>query len=252
MRRPELLFLAPLSVLASWIAVQAHDIHVAAAARQRSALVAEEQEAPAPVHNKPKTRDPAIVSRARDNDLGAGEEAAPGTVRPSREPAPLRDLGEIRRRLVQNVAGTYIGDILAARDSNIARWPDRTSRPLRVWIQPTDTAHDWNPANVDQVRDAFTTWVAAGSGVPFTFVTDSASADVHVTWVVKSHFEEQISGKTMWARNENWWIVDANIAIALHRRITGRRSIHEPSERLRCTRSGTSSASITARTRRTS
>ncbi len=214
MRRPELLFLAPLSVLASWIAVQAHDLHVAAAARERAPSVAEEQESPAPVRNQPKTRDPAIVSRARDNDLGSGEEAAPGTIRPSREPAPVRDLGEIRRRLVQNVAGTYIGDILGARDSNIARWPDRTSRPLRVWIQPTDTAHDWNPANVDQVRDAFTTWVAAGSGVPFTFVTDSASADVHVTWV--DHFEEQISGKTMWARDENWWIVDANIAIALH------------------------------------
>jgi predicted Zn-dependent protease len=50
--------------------------------------------------------------------------------------------------------------------------------------------------------------------VSFTFVVDSASADVHVTWV--DHFEEQISGKTMWARDENWWIVDANIALALH------------------------------------
>ena len=69
-------------------------------------------------------------------------------------------LGEIRRRLSQNEAGTYIGDILAARDSNIARWPDRTSRPLRVWIQSADSAHDWNPAYPDQVRDAFTTWVS--------------------------------------------------------------------------------------------
>jgi predicted Zn-dependent protease len=136
-------------------------------------------------------------------------------VRASREPAPVRDLGEIRRRLIENQAGTYIGDILAERDSNIARWPDRLStKPLRVWIQFADKLPDWNPVYVGQVRDAFTTWVGAGAPVPFTFVNDSSQGDVHVTWV--DHFDEQISGKTMWARDDNWWIVDANIAIALH------------------------------------
>jgi len=214
MRRPELLLLAPLCVIASWIAVQAHEVSVHAVSREHAALAAEPQEPPATARERSPSTVRAVASRPRANETSAGEEAAPGLVRPSREPAPVRDLSEIRRRLMQNEAGTYIGDILAARDSNIARWPDRTSRPLRVWIQPTDTAHDWNPANVPQVRDAFTTWQAAGSPVPFTFVTDSASADVHVAWV--DHFEEQISGKTMWARDENWWIVDANIAIALH------------------------------------
>jgi predicted Zn-dependent protease len=135
-------------------------------------------------------------------------------VRSSREPAPTRDLSEIRRLLVENQTGTYIGDILAERDSNIARWPDRTNRPLHVWIQSADNLPDWNPAYVGQVRDAFTTWVSAGAPVPFTFVMDSSAGDVHVTWV--DHFDEQISGKTMWARDDNWWIVDANIAIALH------------------------------------
>jgi hypothetical protein len=214
MRRPELLFLAPLSVIASWIAVQAHEVRVAAAARAQVAPAAEQEQTPAPMRPRSGTLAPESVPRARDSETSTGEEASPGLVRSSREPAPVRDLAEIRRRMLQNEAGTYIGDILLARDSNIARWPDRTSRPLRVWIQPTDTAHDWNPANVPQVRDAFTTWQAAGSPVPFTFVSDSTSADVHVTWV--DHFEEQISGKTMWARDENWWIVDANIAIALH------------------------------------
>jgi hypothetical protein len=216
MRRPELLFLAPLSVIASWIAVQAHELHVASTSRLNVAEVAEPRLEPRSRH--PETARPAappsaVVSHARDVDGAASEEAA-ATVRRTREPAPVRDLDVIRRRLIENQAGTYIGDILNARDSSIARWPDRTARPLRVWIQSPDTSHDWNPAYGAQVRDAFTTWEAAGSPVPFNFVTDSASADVHVTWV--DHFDEQISGKTLWARDENWWIVDANIAIALH------------------------------------
>lgn len=132
----------------------------------------------------------------------------------SHEPPPVRDPDQIRRRLAENEIGTYITDILRSRDSNIARWPDRTSRPLRVWIQSADSLHDWSATYPGQVRDAFTTWVSAGAPVPFTFVIDSSAADVHVTWV--DHFEEQISGKTMWARDDNWWIVDANIAIALH------------------------------------
>jgi hypothetical protein len=43
---------------------------------------------------------------------------------------------------------------------------------------------------------------------------DSGDADVHVTWI--DHFAEPISGKTLWARDQSWWIVDANITIALH------------------------------------
>jgi hypothetical protein len=215
MRRPELLFLAPLSIIASWIALQAHEVHVSSSGRASEAEVTEPRAVPGPrrraavAHATPAS---TVVSRAGDAEPSSEEALA--TVRHAHEPPPVRDLGLIRRRLVENQAGTYIGDILAARDSNIARWPDRTSRPLRVWVQSADSAHDWNPIYVAQVRDAFTTWQAAGSPVPFNFVTDSGAADVHVTWV--DHFEEQISGKTLWARDENWWIVDANIAIALH------------------------------------
>lgn len=213
MRRPEFFFLAPLLAIAGWIAIQARDVRAAATPRPalsdaslaRAAAVPERPSYPA----VPRPPQPVVPSGFADGAVGGPD------VRTSREPAPVRDLGEIRRRLIENQVGTYIGDILAERDSNIARWPDRTSsRPLRVWIQSADKLPDWNPAYVGQVRDAFTTWVSAGAPVPFTFVVDSAAGDVHVTWV--DHFDEQISGKTMWARDDNWWIVDANIAIALH------------------------------------
>jgi predicted Zn-dependent protease len=213
MRRVDLVLLGPLLAIGAWVAVQAHDVHAGAAVRQSAAALAE----PLPVGARAM---PAAFVRTIDRTvmrgrIAAGDAAAAAPeVKASREPPPVRDMDEIHRRLSQNEAGTYIGDILLARDSNVARWPDRTSHPLRVWVQALPALADWNPAYPGQVRDAFSTWEAAGAPVPFTFVVDSAAADVHVTWV--DHFEEQISGKTMWARDDNWWIVDANIAIALH------------------------------------
>jgi hypothetical protein len=216
MRRPELLLLAPLFAIAAWIAVQARDVR-AAIASDRGGLSAASLAVPTPVITRsspaPKSITSAVTSSATSSSYTDGGVAG-ADVKTSREPAPVRDLGEVRRRLIENQIGTYIGDILNERDSNIARWPERNSRPLRVWVQSADKLADWNPVYVNQVRDAFTTWVSSGAPIPFTFVLDSGAADVHVTWV--DHFDEQISGKTMWARDDNWWIVDANIAIALH------------------------------------
>jgi hypothetical protein len=216
MRRPELLLLAPLVAIGTWIAVQARDVRAAGAGRPGLSAASLATPEPATPSRRPARSRPGSTGKTGiDTPSGFADGGLAGTdVGTSREPAPMRDLGEIRRRLIENQIGTYIGDILAERDSNIARWPDRSSHPLHVWIQSADSLHDWNPAYVAQVRDAFTTWVSAGAPIPFSFVVDSTAADVHVTWV--DHFDEQISGKTMWARDDNWWIVDANIAIALH------------------------------------
>ena len=56
------------------------------------------------------------------------------------------------------------------------------------------------------------------TGIPlsFSFVYDSSNADVHVTWI--DRFDEQISGKTLWAHDDDWWIVEANIVLAVHHR----------------------------------
>ena len=42
----------------------------------------------------------------------------------------------VRRAIRRGENGTYISEILRARDSALARWPDRFGDPLRVWIQP--------------------------------------------------------------------------------------------------------------------
>jgi hypothetical protein len=125
-----------------------------------------------------------------------------------------RDAGEIKRRLRQAEPGTYIGEVLLTRDSALSRWHEHLDRPLRVWIQPDPGIRDWDPTFVQQVRAAFLTWSATGIPVRFRFVADSSHADAHVVFV--DHFSEAISGKTRWARDDGWWIVDADVTLAVH------------------------------------
>jgi hypothetical protein len=121
---------------------------------------------------------------------------------------------DLERLLEQSRHDTYIGDVLASHDSTLARWPDRGGNPLRVWVQPSARHEGFNPAAVPVVRQAFVEWANAGIPILFTFVMDSSIADVRVTWVDK--FNESISGKTLWAHDDGWWIIDANIQLAVH------------------------------------
>jgi predicted Zn-dependent protease len=122
----------------------------------------------------------------------------------------------VRRTLAEHASGTYIGEMLSERDSALARWHDRDGKPLVVWIQPSSDVSGWDDQYIDDVRAAFSDWNALQLPVRFTFGTDSASADVHVTFV--DHFDEPISGRTRWARDDDWWITDADIALAVYHR----------------------------------
>jgi hypothetical protein len=124
------------------------------------------------------------------------------------------DVLDIRRRIELGATGTYIGEILDERDSALSRWPDRLATPVRVWVGSSPTIDGWDDSYPDRVRDAFDQWANLGIPVKFTFVRDSTDADVHVSWI--DHFDSPISGKTVWARDSKWWIVSANITLALH------------------------------------
>jgi hypothetical protein len=129
-------------------------------------------------------------------------------------PRGADDHTDARRRLLEGQAGTYIGDILLERDSSLARWPDREQMPLSVWIQPKSKLPDFSSAFVSEVRNAFEEWDEVELPLHFRFVNDSASAEVHVTWI--DRFHEPISGRTRWERDDAWRITDANIILALH------------------------------------
>jgi hypothetical protein len=128
--------------------------------------------------------------------------------------AKTRDVLDIRRRIQLGENGTYIGEILSERDSALARWPERLTTPVRVWVGNGPAIPGWDPSYPERVRDAFDQWANLGIPVKFTFVRDSTDADVHVSWI--DHFDSPISGKTIWARDGKWWIVTANITLALH------------------------------------
>ena len=122
----------------------------------------------------------------------------------------------VRRALRRAESGTYISEILRARDSALARWPDRPNTPHRVWIQSSSSVSDWHMRYVYEVHAAFVAWDTLDLPVRFQIVADSASADIHVNWI--DHFVEPISGRTRWARDQNYWITDASIVLAVHHR----------------------------------
>jgi len=184
-----------------FVAVQAMHTHVITATAQAASL------APAVrVHAR----------RAANRNSSTTETAATGEMDVNAVDADSknRDVLDIRRRIELGATGTYIGEILGERDSALARWPDRLTQPVRVWVGADPTIPGWDESYPDRVRDAFDQWANLGIPVKFTFVRDSTDADVHVSWI--DHFDSPISGKTIWARDSKWWIVSANITLALH------------------------------------
>jgi hypothetical protein len=130
-------------------------------------------------------------------------------------PSKLNDsLLIARRRLAQDKGGTYIDEVLAERDSAVVRWADRRSVPLTVWVQPRSSVRDFMPEYAARVRDAFVEWNSVRLPIGFSFVDDSASAEVHVSWI--DHFDEQISGRTRWSHDDDWLINEADIVLAVH------------------------------------
>jgi hypothetical protein len=57
-------------------------------------------------------------------------------------------------------------------------------------------------------------WDSVKLPIRFRMVKDSAQAEIHVTWIPR--FNEQISGRTRWSRDDDWWIVNASIMLAIH------------------------------------
>ena len=123
------------------------------------------------------------------------------------------DKEKARAKVREHEAGTYLPEMLLLRDSTLARWKPR-SRPITVWVQSRPDLEDWADGYVNAVSEAFTSWDAVELPIRFSMVSDSAQAEVHVTWVPK--FSEQISGRTRWSRNEDYWIVGGDIVLAVH------------------------------------
>lgn len=204
MKRTDLIPVLLLVPVLGFVAVQAIHTHAITATTQAASL-APPSRAHARHGSRRATENAAVIS---DGEMDAS------TAVDVDVDAKLRDVLDIRRRIQLGENGTYIGEILGERDSALARWPERLTTPVRVWVGSGPAIEGWDPSYPERVRDAFDQWANLGIPVRFTFVRDSTDADVHVSWI--DHFDSPISGKTIWARDGKWWIVTANITLALH------------------------------------
>jgi predicted Zn-dependent protease len=117
-------------------------------------------------------------------------------------------VGTSRSTILEAAEGTYIGRLLAERDSTLDRWRDRSHAPIRVWIEPATGAQADFPAHM---RAAFSEWQDVGLPIRFAFVDRASDAEVDVRW---TPLLVNKTGNTVWRVDNRGWMESASITIA--------------------------------------
>ena len=124
---------------------------------------------------------------------------------------------QLRRRVENLKPGSYIDDVIAAQDSSLYRWPERVVGAVQVYVEPWSAAAAWDTAYVALARTAFGEWNDAGFPLRFTFLLDSAGADIKVRWRERFPPEDgQRIGMTERIHTSEYLIASARIEIATH------------------------------------
>jgi hypothetical protein len=156
--------------------------------------------------------DGADPSRSRHVVVEESTPAVLGALEATGTPAPDRDSVAIAEALETRSFDTYLPELLEMRDGWSYRWRDRSLEPMRVWIEPSPLP-DFQTDFALEVERAFEAWARIGLPFLFTYVRDSARAEVHVTWVER--FEGRMTGRTLWQQDEHGWITAGAIELAL-------------------------------------
>ncbi|MEZ4585862.1 MAG: matrixin family metalloprotease [Gemmatimonadales bacterium] len=163
---------------------------VAAGTPQRIAPSAAPAPAPRPAPSEPTGPVDDEPERTLDAPFVEGAPAGSG---PSRTPTIERMARlESRRRLFQSARDTYIDSLLVTVDSVVRRWPARR-QPLSVFATMPDSLRGQTARAHRAVELAMGRWAALSLGVTFRWATDSADADIRVSWITK--FESDRSGQ---------------------------------------------------------
>ena len=104
--------------------------------------------------------------------------------------------------ILSAATGTYIGRLLADRDSTLERWPDRVSDPLKVWIDSSSTVSGEQAGFPAAVRAAIAEWGTTGIPIRFAYVGSARDADIRVRW---TDYLDKKTGSTTW-RTDRWRI----------------------------------------------
>jgi hypothetical protein len=161
------------------------------------------------------------LSRLLARRLAVGTSLALGALALAATPSVVRAAGVAdvdpvapRRPSAEVTKGTYIDEVITARDSIVERWPERLQRPVRVWISDGRGLHGWQPGYVALTRAAFGDWERLGIPVRFVFVSDPRQAEVRVHWVERLGGES--CGETRWRTDRAGWVRSANVTLAMH------------------------------------
>jgi hypothetical protein len=121
-----------------------------------------------------------------------------------------------RDAILRHIAGpdSYLPAMLLEGDSVLKRWPDRTARPLTVYLSPGGVP-GYSPNKRDAARRAFVRWEQVGAiPVRFDFVSDSTRAEVKVRWLERFAIRRAGQADITWDRNG--WIIRASLTLATH------------------------------------
>lgn len=216
MRRRDLVPLALLGGIAAFIVVQGKQM-----GRDRATRRAAMPDAAVPTAAAPRgTADSTIAASGGSVvSVRSIDVQPPVELRPSGEPAPARDDAAIRETIRDNWHGTYLLAILEQQNQLLLRWPERQREALRVWIERDVTLPDWQPNYPVVAERAFDEWKQAGFPLRFDVVTDRPSSDIQIRWTEKFPPSDGARiGVTSKSRDQNGWLVSAEITIATHDR----------------------------------
>jgi len=118
-----------------------------------------------------------------------------------------------RGDIIAAAPGTYIDQLLADRDSTLERWPDRLSKPLRVWIDSSTTVDGAQAGFPAAVRAAFRDWSETGIPLRFVYVSSPREADIRVRWTDRLNKK---TGSTTWRTDHTGWMLTGDITLATH------------------------------------
>jgi hypothetical protein len=152
-----------------------------------------------------------VLSRTRGAATAAVRlpESPPG---PSRRDSANRGRADVLRQIAGS--DTYLPAMLTDGDSVLKRWSDRFARPLTVYL-PDGGPAGYTVAMGQEVRNAFVRWqLVAGIPVAFSFVRDSAGAEVVVRWITAFPIQRAGQADVRWDRRG--WLKDGKLTLATH------------------------------------
>ncbi|HEY2164287.1 MAG TPA: matrixin family metalloprotease [Gemmatimonadaceae bacterium] len=210
MRRADATLYAVVGAFAAFVVMQIVD-RQASAGPERIEEVADIGDGPG-YSTIPKRRRPQLASIPTDDQRA---DVASSVVAATSAPAARND-ADIRAR-IDAASDTYMADMLADLGGTLVRWPDHHDRALRIWVQSGTDVRDWDLRYAAAARDAFAEWATDELPMRFDFVMDSATSDVHVSWVDRFPPTDGMRvGFTRRTTDQNGWIVNADIVVAVH------------------------------------